>query len=277
MTMAWSQSVYLASPSVVWGVEPGVRHEPPAPTDLRTRNWRRIAAASVIGLLAVPAFMLGARLAAPGDHSAEGGSGAAPGEASALLPGAAAPPAAVPGSRPQSRHLAAAALVGARPAGLTVQLTQLDQHPLAANDVDFRVRWSDGEGRYAGSSEDWGDGTQVSSVQLAGCTGRTGAHHGEQILTHSFRGAGRYRVIVGVATFDCSGRTETRTAAITVVVGSARGALTGTAQQVPVLADLASAVPTPVAELPTLPTGSPTPEATPTPQATASATPAERP
>lgn len=100
--------------------------------------------------------------------------------------------------------------------GLTVEILPADTTPAADELVRFRIRWSDGDGRYAGSAEDWGDGTVASSVRLVSCQGSAGPHRGDLITAHRFS-AGRYRVRLAVTTADCAGRRETRTAEVTIV------------------------------------------------------------
>ncbi|MFG1927480.1 hypothetical protein [Cryptosporangium sp. NPDC048952] len=184
-------------------------------------SGRRLA---VLGALAVPAFLLGAALAGPpSSERTVAQVERAPGRA-ALDAGPSASPAvspagdsrardasALPAAAPTSRRDAAAA------AGLTVLIVVPDGPFTTDEPVRFGVRWSDGNGRYAGFSESWGDGTAASSVEVVNCTGEPGPHADELITSHRFP-AGRFRVRLTVTTSDCRGRTEERTAEVTISV-----------------------------------------------------------
>lgn len=184
-------------------------------------SGRRVA---VLGALAVPAFLLGAALSGPPDgvHPA-GDVERAPGHA-ALDAGPSASPIVSPAG--ESRPRDAAALPAAAPlrpsdagapAGLTVRIV-VPAGPLTSDEpVRFGVRWSDGNGRYAGMSEAWGDGTTAGSLEVVGCTGEPGPHSGDLVTAHRFA-PGRYRVRVAVTTADCRGRTEQRAAEVTIEV-----------------------------------------------------------
>jgi hypothetical protein len=224
-----------------------------------------------LGLLAVPAFLLGARLAAPAHRPSADDD--APARTAALTPGGTHPRRGAPDGVPEERPAAEpAALLPMRPpAGLSIRITQLGRAPRVGETVDFRVHWSDGDGRYAGLVENWGDGTQASSLQVTSCTGRAGAHSGDLTLRHSWGAPGRYRVVLGVTTTRCVGQSETRTSAISVVVraeGEAGAAGDRAPQETPTAGTstlpVLAAVPTPLADV--LPSLLPTPaETTPAP------------
>jgi hypothetical protein len=179
---------------------------------------------AVLGALAVPAFLLGAALAGP-PPGAQTASDAerAPGRA-ALDAGPTAPAAVSPAGDSRARDTAALPATAptspsdaAAPAGLTVRIAGPDG-PLTTDDpVRFGVRWSDGNGRYAGLGENWGDGTAASSVEVVSCTGQAGRHSDQLTTAHRFP-AGRFRVRLTVTTVDCRGRTEARTAEVTIEV-----------------------------------------------------------
>jgi hypothetical protein len=188
-----------------------------------------LAAVGVLGVLAVPAFLLGAGLGGESPSPERRPNvGAAPGRAALDQAPADPNPAATPrGSQARDAALRAAStpLGGApvrpgEPAGLTVEVVALDATPTADELVQFRVRWTDASGRYAGLTEEWGDGTAASSVDTVECAGEPGAHRGELTTAHRFA-AGDYRVRISVTTARCDGRTETRTGEVTVRVRSA--------------------------------------------------------
>ncbi|GAA3393805.1 hypothetical protein [Cryptosporangium minutisporangium] len=179
---------------------------------------------SALGLLAVPAFLIGAGLADSPPTGRYGPTGAqAPGRAAVdQAPGTSH--SVSPAGETRARDAAALTPTPApgrtterRPAGLRVEVVE-PAGPLTADElVRFRVRWSDGNGRYAGLAEDWGDGTAASSVEIVDCTGRAGSHGGELSTAHRFP-VGRYRVRLTVTTEDCDGRTEARTGDVTIDV-----------------------------------------------------------
>ncbi|TQS41425.1 hypothetical protein [Cryptosporangium phraense] len=178
---------------------------------------RRAVAIGVLGALAVPAFLLGAGLADPGPAETHlAAPNRAPGRAAADTQHPARSNAMSPAADSAPRPAAEAPRT-AEPSGLTVTVTTSDRTPVAGEDVRIRIRWSDGSGRYAGLTEDWGDGTATSSLRAVSCVGAPGAHGGELESVHRFP-AGRFRVRMSVTTADCSGRTETRTGDLTLSV-----------------------------------------------------------
>ncbi|GAA0278752.1 hypothetical protein [Cryptosporangium japonicum] len=179
---------------------------------------------AVLSALAVPAFLLGAAIAEPpsGAHDTVRAE-SAPGRA-ALDAGPSASPAVSPAGKSRARDAAVAPAATSPPrnsgdvaARLTVRIVVPDGPFTTDELVRFRVRWSDGSGRYAGLTESWGDGTAASSAEVVSCTGQPGAHADELTTTHRFP-AGRFRVRLTVATADCHGRTEERTAEVTIQV-----------------------------------------------------------
>ncbi|SHN46790.1 hypothetical protein [Cryptosporangium aurantiacum] len=186
----------------------------------RIGSARRAAGVGALGLLAVPAFLIGAGL---GDSSPAGRYGPtavqAPGRAAVDSPSA-TPQAVSPASDRQARDAVDLSTAPPEPRtapGLRLRVVAPDG-PLTADElVQFRVRWSDGNGRYAGLAEDWGDGTAASSLEVVGCRGDAGPHSGELTTAHRFP-VGRYRVRLTVTTADCDGRTEARSAEVTIDV-----------------------------------------------------------
>lgn len=116
---------------------------------------------------------------------------------------------------------------------LAVHATVLDATPHAGDLARIRVRWSDGDGRYAGLAEDWGDGTAASSVEAIRCTGPAGVRSGELNTAHRYASAGSYQVRLTVSTSGCGGRLESRAAVVTIQVGVASEAPTSPGPGVP--------------------------------------------
>ena len=184
---------------------------------------------AVLSALAVPAFLLGAALAGPppGVPTASDAAGA-PGRA-ALDAGPPASAAVSPAGESRARDAAAppdaaptTRSVDGPPAGLTVRIVG-PEGPLTTDEpVRLEVRWSDGNGRYAGLSENWGDGTATSSLDPVSCAGEAGPHGDELTTAHRFP-AGRFRVRLTVTTADCGGRTEERSAEVTIEVKATSG------------------------------------------------------
>ena len=205
------------------------------------QNWRRAAAIGVLATLAVPAFLLGAGLAGPGagprTRTPEAASGRAALDSNGDRP-------RLPSPASDSRRRSSGRRVTPTPGpgtptppvvGLTVQATVLDAIPKAGELIRIRVRWSDGEGRYVGLAEDWGDGTAASSAKAIRCTGTTGVRGGELNTAHRFATAGSYQVRLTVSTSGCGGRLESRAAVVTVPVGVASDAPASPASSLPTL------------------------------------------
>ncbi|WP_157017166.1 hypothetical protein [Cryptosporangium arvum] len=178
---------------------------------------------AVLSALAVPAFLLGAAIAEPPSGARDAARAErAPGHA-AFDAGTSASAAVSPAGESRARDATVPAATpplrsgGGAAAGLTVRIV-VPAGPFTSDElVRFRVRWSDGSGRYAGLTESWGDGTAASSAEVVSCTGGPGAHADELTTAHRFP-AGRFRVRVTVTTADCRGRTEERTAEVTIQV-----------------------------------------------------------
>jgi hypothetical protein len=200
---------------------------PSAHRGRRSPKWRtarrKVVAAGFLVALAVPAFLIGAALAGPGPAPVSSTPDAAGGQA-AQDSVQARPDQPSPASQrrsfrqplPPVHTPSPSAPAGA--AGLTVTLTTLDPPPEVDDPVRFRVRWSDGAGRYAGIAEHWGDGTEASSAEPVSCAGPAGAHSGELTSQHTFTAAGRYRVRFTVTTSDCAGHRRVGAATTTVLV-----------------------------------------------------------
>jgi hypothetical protein len=104
--------------------------------------------------------------------------------------------------------------------GLAVSARANDTRPTAGETVTFKLLWKDGSGRFAGSTQQWGDRSPTAgSISIRKCTGGAPASNGVIEATHSFREAGKYLVRLSVTTYTCDGRTETKTVPVTIVVG----------------------------------------------------------
>ncbi len=104
--------------------------------------------------------------------------------------------------------------------GLAVSARANDARPTAGETVTFKLVWKDGSGRFAGSTQQWGDGSPTAgSNGIRKCTGDAPASNGVVQATHIFREAGKYLVRLSVTTYTCDGRTETKTVPVTIVVG----------------------------------------------------------
>lgn len=108
------------------------------------------------------------------------------------------------------------------PAPLTVTVTAPPQ-VVAGERAEFTLRWSDGEGFFSGTSEDWGDGVGASSLAQEACdlAPAAGPAGGEVTVRHTFTAPGPYALVLGVSTYTCSGPepvTETATETVQVDV-----------------------------------------------------------
>lgn len=86
--------------------------------------------------------------------------------------------------------------------GMTVELPD----PVVAGEAAaIVVRWSDGEGVFSGSSEEWGDGVGTSSLAQDQCAGVTTDKQaaGQYTVKHTWTEPGTYQVVLGVATYTC--------------------------------------------------------------------------
>lgn len=97
------------------------------------------------------------------------------------------------------------------------------QQVVAGERAEFTIAWSDGEGIFSGTSEDWGDGVGASSLAQQACdlAPPAGPAGGEVTVRHTFTAPGPYTVVLGVSTYTCSGAeavTETATENVRVEV-----------------------------------------------------------
>lgn len=94
----------------------------------------------------------------------------------------------------------------AAPAPLTVDVVA-PVEVVAGEEAEFVVSWSDGSGVFSGTLEDWGD-VGVGSVKQEPCD-PTAAPAGPQsdtfVLSHTWKKAGTYQVVLGVTTVTCAG------------------------------------------------------------------------
>lgn len=91
------------------------------------------------------------------------------------------------------------------PAGLGMTV-ELPDSVVAGKSAQIVVRWTDGEGVFSGTSEDWGDGVGTSSLAQDQCTGvatdRKSAD--SYTLKHAWSEPGTYQVVLGVTTYACT-------------------------------------------------------------------------
>jgi hypothetical protein len=87
--------------------------------------------------------------------------------------------------------------------GMTVELPDT---VVAGQPADIVVRWSDGEGVFSGTSEDWGDGVGTSSLAQDQCTGVATDRKSADSYTvsHTWAEPGSYQVALGVTTYLCT-------------------------------------------------------------------------
>jgi hypothetical protein len=117
-----------------------------------------------------------------------------------------------------------AATVADVPAGLALTVDG-PEAVVAGQRARFRVSYSDAEGIFSGSLEDWGD-IGVGSMEQAACRSdapAAAALRDSYVVAHKWRRAGSYPVSFAVTTYTCAnGRAteETRDAQLTVVVGA---------------------------------------------------------
>ena len=93
---------------------------------------------------------------------------------------------------------------GPAPLGMTVDLPT---RVVAGEEATIVVRWTDGEGVFSGSTEEWGDGVGASSLAQDACTGVTTDQPsaGRYAVAHTWSEAGTYQLVLGVATYTCEG------------------------------------------------------------------------
>lgn len=123
-----------------------------------------------------------------------------------------------------TRTPAAADPAGPAPLGLTVEVPD---EVVAGQPARLVVRWTDGEGVFSGSTEEWGDGVGTSSLAQDSCSATATAAQakpsaGRYTTRHTWAEPGTYQVTVGVSSYLCEGGTATEedastTVAVTVV------------------------------------------------------------
>jgi hypothetical protein len=137
------------------------------------------------------------------------GSASAVASASAIagVPGIAPVPPGVPAApgrpapAPKPRGTRTSAPPAAAPLHVTVVTS--DTRPTAGDPVSFRFYWNDGDGRFGGTSADWGDGSPNSGgdASVERCTPSKGS--GITELQHAFENAGSYTVTLRLSTYNC--------------------------------------------------------------------------
>ena len=87
--------------------------------------------------------------------------------------------------------------------GMTVELPET---VVAGQTAQIVVRWTDGEGVFSGTSEDWGDGVGTSSLAQDQCTGAATTTKSADSYTvkHAWSEPGTYQVVLGVTTYVCT-------------------------------------------------------------------------
>jgi hypothetical protein len=110
------------------------------------------------------------------------------------------------------------------PAGLAVTVAA-PTTVVAGRAARFVVSYTDDQGIFSGSIEDWGE-AGVGSTKQQACAPNppaTGPVKDSYVVTHKWRRAGSYPVSFAVTTYTCRdglARQETQTAALTVVVAA---------------------------------------------------------
>lgn len=105
-------------------------------------------------------------------------------------------------AEPASRPTAGAA--GPGPLRLTVHAPT---RAVAGQEVVIEVRYAAGDGRFSGSTEDWGDGLGTSSVRVARCDSVPTAPTplaGSYRLAHTWAEPGTYTVELGATSATCT-------------------------------------------------------------------------
>ena len=118
-----------------------------------------------------------------------------------------------------TRTPAAADPGGPAPLGLTVEVPQ---QVVAGLPASLMVRWTDGEGVFNGSTEEWGDGVGTSSLAQESCSASATAAQsspsaGRYAASHTWTEPGTYQVTIGVASYLCRDGTATQEDARTTV------------------------------------------------------------
>ena len=118
-----------------------------------------------------------------------------------------------------TRTPAAADPGGPAPLGLTVEVPD---EVVAGQPAELVVRWTDGEGVFSGSTEEWGDGVGTSSLAQDSCAASATATQdrpsaGRYTASHTWAEPGTYRVTIGVASYLCESGTTTQEDAQTTV------------------------------------------------------------
>lgn len=91
------------------------------------------------------------------------------------------------------------------PAPLSVIVYVDDETPDVGQTVTFTFRWSDGDGRFGGTTAEWGDGQTGPGGDAAidRCTQVPSPGSGTTSLSHVFDKAGTYKPKLSLSTYDC--------------------------------------------------------------------------
>jgi hypothetical protein len=92
------------------------------------------------------------------------------------------------------------------PAPLTLSVT-LPAPVVAGQPAEITVRYADGDGRFGGSTEEWGDGVGGASAKQGPCAAGAGFGplEGSYTATHTWTRPGTYTVAIGVSSYTCTG------------------------------------------------------------------------
>jgi hypothetical protein len=120
-------------------------------------------------------------------------------------------------AKPQAQQPAA---VPAPPAALSV-VADGPASVTVGEQATITVTYSDGNGIFSGTSEEWGDGVGASSVREGRCSATAavpGALSDSYQLTHRWTVPGTYSLVLGVHTYTCSGTTAVQEQKTTMLI-----------------------------------------------------------
>jgi hypothetical protein len=101
----------------------------------------------------------------------------------------------------------AAPAAAAAPVPLAVSV-RAPSAAVAGEPATFTVSYTDGAGKFTGSTEEWGDGVGAGSVAQGSCEGLPdggGPGKGSYVVTHTWPKAGTYNVKIAVSSMTCKG------------------------------------------------------------------------
>jgi hypothetical protein len=123
---------------------------------------------------------------------------------------------------PRAADIGASPSAAAVPGVAPLEVTVGTDRPTVrvGEQVRFTVSWTDGDGIFAGTTEDFGEGVGAGSTKIGACESASTMtpSEGRYELSHTWTVPGTYHVRIGVSTSSCVGGPETAEKDLAVLV-----------------------------------------------------------